>query len=282
MSVTDAFFAQGGDIGCLLIHGFSGNPSDLRPLADALADNGYTVNLPVLPGHGSTPEKLVHTEWRTWTEAIAQAHEQMSDMCRHVVLIGFSMGGSLAIIETSRRSPAALVLIGMPTFLGNAWLARMLTVGKYFVRWWYPMANTDFNDSKVRAWMLEQRPGIDIDDARVQAEIRRSGRISTAAIHRFFRVMQHARRLIPKVTCPTLIVHGRQDPIAAPACAEELYCGIRSPTKEITWLDEPGHLLITGPVGSMIVERIVTWIGTQIGLPASAPNYGENTMAIMG
>lgn len=271
--MTEPFFSQGGDIGCLLIHGFSGSPTELRPLAEALAACGYSVSTPLLPGHGATPEALRRAGQRAWIEAVHQAREELDKSCRSIVLIGYSMGGLLAIIESARRPPSGLVLLGVPTFVGGNWRIHLLPVVKYLMRWWYPLEKLDFADPAERARVLARDPGFRIDDPDEQARLRRSVRISTAAIDQFFRLVRRARRLIPAIKVPTLIVHGRLDSTAVPACAEEMYLGLASPTKELRWFDASGHELVIGPEGSEIVAGILAWVARHVAqpIPVSIP-----------
>ena len=264
MLATDPFFARGGAVGCLLLHGLSGNPADLRPLADELARRGYTVDVPLLPGHGPTAEGTGTAGWHAWRRAVGEAHVRLAQSCSHVVLIGHSMGGALAIIEAVRREPAALVLLGVPTFVGD-WRARLLPVAKYVVRWWYPLARADFADPFVRARALQGSPEIDLDDPYVQRQIRRSVRIPTGTLDHFFRLIRHARRHIRAVSVPSLILHGRQDSTAIPACAEELYRDLASSVKELAWFEASGHQLVTGPEGAAVIERIASWIVRHAG-----------------
>ena len=271
MPASEPFFFRGGDVGCLLIHGFSGNPVDMRPLADRLAADGFTVDLPLLPGHGPTPEGQGRARWRDWVAAVAAAHDALSEICRHVVIVGFSMGGALAMIETNRRAPVALVLIAVPTFVDRDWRVGLLPVAKYVVRWWYPFAQADFDDPVVRAGVLKRSPEVDIDDPRVQEQLRKAIRIPTAAIDHFFRLTRRARKQIKMVTAPTLIVQGRQDSTALPVCAEEIYRELGSARKEIAWFDESGHMLINGPESGAVIERIVGWIDAQVGQSDPVP-----------
>lgn len=270
MIETDAFFMRGSDLGCLLIHGFSGNPGDLRSLADALAGKGYTVDLPLLPGHGPTPEGNGSAHWRDWASYVAERHAELRQTCRSVVVVGFSMGGSLAIYEAAQRPPAGLVVVALPTFVDRDWRAHLVPVAKYFIRWWYPFAQANFNDPTVRASIHNRIQDFDLDDPGVQAELRRSVRIPTAAIDHFMRITRRARKLIPKVAVPTLIVQGRRDRTALPMCAEEIYRKLASGDKEIAWFDNSGHQIMDGPEGSAVVERVVEWIAAKIGIPELA------------
>ena len=56
-----ALFVRGGPRGVLCLHGFTGTPFEVRPLAEALAGRGYTVLAPVLAGHCGTIDELACT-----------------------------------------------------------------------------------------------------------------------------------------------------------------------------------------------------------------------------
>ena len=60
---------EGGPVGALCLHGFTGNPTSMRPVAEAFAAAGFAVELPLLPGHGTTVEDMITTGWPDWTAA---------------------------------------------------------------------------------------------------------------------------------------------------------------------------------------------------------------------
>ncbi len=64
---AEPWSAPGGSNGVLVLHGFTGNPQSMRPLAEALAAAGFTVELPLLPGHGTAVEDMVPTRWEDWS-----------------------------------------------------------------------------------------------------------------------------------------------------------------------------------------------------------------------
>ncbi len=80
----------------LVLHGFTGNPQSLRPLAEAVAEAGFTVDLPLLPGHGTAVEDMVPTRWEDWLAAAEAAYQALASRCQKVAVTGLSMGGSLA------------------------------------------------------------------------------------------------------------------------------------------------------------------------------------------
>jgi carboxylesterase len=109
---AEPFSAPGGDQGVLVIHGFTGSPQSLRPLAEALAAAGFSVELPLLPGHGTDVSDLIDRRWGDWSGAVESAYAELSGRCRSVALAGLSMGGTLACWLAARHPEiGGLVLI---------------------------------------------------------------------------------------------------------------------------------------------------------------------------
>lgn len=92
-----AYTAAGGPTGVLVLHGFTGSPRSMRPLADAFAAAGMAVELPLLPGHGTTPAELAETGYPDWFAAAEAALSALKARCEAVVVAGLSMGGTLTL-----------------------------------------------------------------------------------------------------------------------------------------------------------------------------------------
>lgn len=84
-------------VGVLVIHGFTGNPSSMRGIAEAMAALGHHVEMPRLPGHGTTVEDMVITGWTDWTGEVRAAHGRLTERVDQIVVVGLSMGGSLTL-----------------------------------------------------------------------------------------------------------------------------------------------------------------------------------------
>ncbi len=89
--------ADGSTVGFLALHGFTGNPSSMRGVAEQVAGAGYHVELPRLPGHGTAVEDMVPTRWTDWTGEVEAAYQRLSGRAERVVVGGLSMGGSLTL-----------------------------------------------------------------------------------------------------------------------------------------------------------------------------------------
>lgn len=86
----------GGSVGVLCLHGFTGSPWTLAPLVIALAEAGFDVELPLLPGHCASLDALAATGWADWLSCARDALVQLQLRCPSVVVVGLSMGGALA------------------------------------------------------------------------------------------------------------------------------------------------------------------------------------------
>ena len=110
---AEPFAHDGSDTGVLLCHGFTGTPQGLRDWGQYLADVGYTVRIPRLPGHGTTWQEMNRTRWQDWYAAVDTAFRALHAQCSHVVVGGLSMGGALALQLAQDHGPrvSGLVLV---------------------------------------------------------------------------------------------------------------------------------------------------------------------------
>jgi carboxylesterase len=99
-----------GAPGALCLHGFTGNPSSMRGVAEAFAAAGFHVELPRLPGHGTTVDDMLTTGWADWSGEAEAAYQRLTVRAAAVVVAGLSMGGSLTL-ETGRRHPEVKGLV---------------------------------------------------------------------------------------------------------------------------------------------------------------------------
>src|SRR5262249_3015985 len=107
MPGAEPWSVAGGPAGALCLHGFTGNPTSMRPVAKAFAAAGFTVELPRLPGHGTAVEDMMATGWAGWTEAAEAVYDDLAARCERVVVSGLSMGGSLTLWLASRHPEIA-------------------------------------------------------------------------------------------------------------------------------------------------------------------------------
>jgi carboxylesterase len=113
---ADAWSCAGGRAGALCLHGFTGNPTSMRPVAEAFAAAGFSVELPRLPGHGTTVEDMMTTGWPDWTAEAEAAYVRLAARTDTVVVVGQSMGGALTLwLAAGHPEIAGIVLVNPAT-----------------------------------------------------------------------------------------------------------------------------------------------------------------------
>ncbi|MEP7017196.1 MAG: alpha/beta fold hydrolase [Actinomycetota bacterium] len=110
---AEPFHHDGSEVGVLLCHGFTGTPQSMRPWGEYLADRGYSVRIPLLPGHGTTWQEMNQTRWEDWYAAVDTAFRELHEASERVVVCGLSMGGALALQLAQGHGPriSGLVLV---------------------------------------------------------------------------------------------------------------------------------------------------------------------------
>src|SRR5262245_17365486 len=94
---TGAFFLPAGPVGCLLLHGFTATPYDMRFLGSALHGRDVTVSAVCLPGHATSPEDMERHTWSDWVEGARAGLLELKKSAGQVVVVGQSMGALLAL-----------------------------------------------------------------------------------------------------------------------------------------------------------------------------------------
>jgi carboxylesterase len=113
IAALQPFRHDGGDVGVLLCHGFTGSPASMRPWADRFAAEGFSVRLPLLPGHGTSWQRMNRTNFDDWLGEVRTTLTELRDQCRAVIVCGLSMGGTLALrlAELHPDALAGIVLV---------------------------------------------------------------------------------------------------------------------------------------------------------------------------
>ena len=103
-----------GDTGVLVLHGFTGNPSSMRLQGEAMAELGHHVEMPRLPGHGTTVDDMLTTGWRDWSGAALAAYDELAARADRIVIMGLSMGGTLTLWTALQRPHAKGIICVNP------------------------------------------------------------------------------------------------------------------------------------------------------------------------
>lgn len=237
---AEPFSHDGGAEGVLVLHGFTGSPHSVRAIAEALAAEGHTVDLPLLPGHGTTIDDMVPTRWPDWSEAAEAAYRHLAGRCDSVAVVGLSMGGTLACWLTEHHPEVrglALVnpLVRAPDDSVRDLLRTMLDSG------------------------TEVAPGIGSDIAREDAvELSYPG-TPIAALLSLLDAVDGVEARLGRIAVPVLLLSSREDHVVAPESGDALAGGVSGPVERI-WLERSYHVATLDHDADEIVARVVEFV----------------------
>jgi carboxylesterase len=134
LSGAEPFNHEGSeDIGVLLCHGLTSTPQSMRPWAEHLAAAGFSVRLPLLPGHGTRWQDLNRTTWQDWYAEADRNYAELRERCRAVFVCGLSMGGTLTLRLAQLHPEIAGIVVVNPSVLTLRRAAKLLPALSRFV-----------------------------------------------------------------------------------------------------------------------------------------------------
>lgn len=237
--------------GLLLCHGFTGSPQSLRPWAQDHADRGWDVDLPLLPGHGSTWPQMARTTWQDW---YGRVHDAALDLSREhgpIAVGGLSMGGALTL--TLAADPdlegriAAVVLVNPGLTLPPA--ARLAPLIAPFVP------------------SLE---GIGSDIALEGAHEEAYDRVPMRGVANLRRLFSRARSQLSAVRVPVLLATSTVDHTVRPSDSDLVAAGVRGPVERLS-MTRSYHLATLDHDADLLFDTSARFLDQHVQRPARGP-----------
>lgn len=247
---AEAYFAAGSDVGCLLVHGYTGSPHSMRYLAEYLAEQGgLTVSVPRLPGHGTAPEEMAGTTADEWLGAARAALQDLNLRCSRVFVVGLSMGGTLALhlAATQQQDVHGVVPINAPLFLDSPQFAAAA-----------------FNPELPE---LLPAPGSDIKRQGVAELSYQAAPRATAK--ELFALVATTRELAPVIQCPLLAFYSRDDHVVPPANGPYLLDRVASTDKALVMLEDSYHVATMDNDRELIAKRTLEFVRAHTETPVA-------------
>ncbi|MSP90397.1 MAG: hypothetical protein EXR79_01105 [Myxococcales bacterium] len=237
---------SGGRAGALVLHGLTGSPWEVRPLADAFVTHGFSVALPVLAGHATSVRALQGTGWRDWLASADAALAWLDTRCDRIHLCGLSMGALLALLLARHRRPQ----VGGPARRPLASVALLATA--LHLPGWQRVAAA----ALTRLGWPEVL-GKDAPDLPGAARPPCYDAIPLNAVTELEDLQDVVRRGLGPLPCPVLALHGAADrTVPCRAVLAEL-TGSMGPGLVAVSLPRVGHLLPRTEAGSEVVRRVM-------------------------
>ncbi len=247
----------------LLIHGLTGTPAEMRPIAKRLAKQGFSVMCPALAGHCRAADDLRKSKWQDWYASMADAFEALQAEHKQVFVAGLSIGALIALkLAAEKGERVAGLGLMSSTFFYDGWnmprLKRKLLLPvvlhsplRYFLHW-DETPPYGIKCERTRAMVhavLENR------DAQATEKVG-IFRTSAVTIHESNRFIKVAKAALPRVKSPALIVHSTEDDTASLKNAHFVAKRISSSKVETFFVDDTYHVVTLDKRRDDIAHRI--------------------------
>jgi len=240
MPGAEPWSADGNEIGVLLLHGFTGSPASMKPWGRDLAEEGWTVRVPRLPGHGTRWQDANLTTWHDW---YAEAERNLLDLqsrCRHVFVMGLSMGGSLTLrlAELHDDDITGIVLVNPPVHT-ERWDRHLLPVLQRFVG---------------------SFPGIRNDIAKPGQDEIAYDRIPLKAAYSLSDLWQVTKADLARVSQPMLLLHSAVDHVVEASNSEYILANVTSADATEVVLQDSFHVATLDHDAPIIVRDSIAFV----------------------
>lgn len=266
--VHDPFFLPGGSNAVLLVHGVPGSPAQMRPLAEALHAQGWTVRGLLIPGNGRDTGRITRMTGVEWTNAIRSAVAEMAPHYARLLVVGYSMGAAMTCASLTPGDVDGLVLIA-PYQWQESWTDRLVwtCLRPFMPHWYQPFRKSDLSDPANRARLVEYFPREFLNRPDAQEAIR-SITFSLPLIASLRATVRPAYgRAWEGGRVPVLILQGAADPVAHAARSRELARRWDGLTRYEELAGD--HLLLepTSPALPVIVRRLCAFAAETAAAP---------------
>jgi carboxylesterase len=245
----------------LLLHGFCSSPRELRPLGLALTRSGFSSMAPLLPGHGEHYPGMNSCVLEDWLDAVHLSYEALRRDGSPVAVVGYCLGGSLALATARELNPRGLVCLATPleplreslfeplsqlnppsageepTSPSDAERPRMLLSTETFV--------TDCQSEKARLWR----------------SVGAHASVTESFLAIYQEAIARASTALSDIRCPTFVVHAGKDVVVPPTEAEQLLNNLaKSELKRLYCSPNSGHALPIDYGRKQVYSEIIAFL----------------------
>lgn len=243
--MTKDILLPGGGHAVLLLHGLRGSPLELQRLGRRLNCAGYTVRIPFIRAGFGGAERGRCPPWREWVREAVGHFREARERCHRVAICGLCMGAVLALALAAEAEVDASAVIPLATtfrwdgwsipwyrvFAPLAYYTPLRFVYSYPERWPFGV-----KDERLRAWIARQ-----LRDT--GNSVAGAASLPMANVYQALRMAKHARRHLPRVTAPALVIHAREDDVASPRNARWVMERLGSRHKRLVMLEDSYHMV---------------------------------------
>lgn len=214
---------------CLLIHGFTGTPKEMRWMGEFLNQQGYTCLGIRLAGHATHPEDMIRSNWTDWTASVEDGYHLLRGISSDIFLIGLSMGGILSLLMSTKLDVRGVVAMSTPYKLPDDPRLRHID--------WI---------SKIVAYMpkSDEVPGSSWFDKDAWKDHISYPENPVRSIGQLNLLLGEMRAALPQLHVPVLLIHSEDDGYVLPANIELIYADLLNASdKTKLFVTGSGHVV---------------------------------------
>jgi carboxylesterase len=231
---------------CLLIHGFTGTPKEMRWLGEYLNQQSYTCLGVRLAGHATTPEDMIASRWTDWTASVEDAYSLLRGVTDNIYLMGLSMGGALALFMSTRLAAKGVVAFSTPYRLRDDTRLKYIEL----ISWFIPFLPKS-TEPPSSGWFDKEAWREHV--AYPQNPVR-----SIAELNKLLGEMQRA---LPSVKVPVLLIHSRDDRYVLPENMELIDAAlVNASDRTKLYVTGSGHVVTRDAARHQVFESAVEFI----------------------
>jgi carboxylesterase len=240
---AEPFFFPGDKTGCLLVHGFTGAPKEMRWLGEFLAGRGHSVLGVRLAAHATQPEDMLRVRWQDWLACVEDGWHILSGCTQRIFVIGLSMGGILSLRFAAQFPVAGVISMSAPHHLpADPRLPYIRALSKVQPK--LAKGPSDWHDPEA------ERVHVCYPDYPTQ---------SMAELNDLLGEMRTA---LSQVSAPVLLIYSRDDGAVLPedGHADLIYNALGSAQKSIVWVEGSGHVITRDAARERVFQHVSTFI----------------------
>jgi len=242
INLKEEYFFKGNETGCLLIHGFSSTPAELRELGEKLIAEGYSVYGVKLAGHGTTLEDFENSKYEHWINSATEAYNKLKSSCSKIYVIGHSMGGVLALNIAENHPVDRLVLLA-PALVTKDKTALLVPILKHFM--------------KYKQWAPTERPKEETK------YLLGYGKIPLACVHELSKLQRITKAKLSNIDKPLLIIHSKKDNAIDGKGIEIIERSVTSKEIKKVFLNKCGHNITVEREKETVFKEVLDFLQNQ-------------------
>ena len=227
---AEPFFFPGktGQPGCLLTHGFTGAPKEMRWMGEYLSGQGFPSLGVRLAGHATRPEDMIRARYTDWMVSVEDGYHLLRGVTDRVYLIGLSMGGILSLLMSTKLDVAGVIAMSTPYQIPVNYPAGLLRLMSKVVPY-QPKVKGDVGESWFDKDAFTEHVSYPKNPIRSAAELQL--------------MLSEMRAALPEIKVPVLLIHSKNDTYVSPENVEHIYASLTTSDKTKVYVTESGHVV---------------------------------------